>query len=136
MGTVGGINHDENLVVFHGGGVYPDNWDVQLKPHGQKFSVGHTYRVIFRLTHLRDEPLAGYSFRGVVLCRTSDDPGNSGTSTSVLGKFGVTQPLLSYTGGQGGSRPSLTSDAVQKVAALHSDNPEFSGTTPDLFSSF
>jgi hypothetical protein len=72
-GTVAGINHDENLVVFHGGGVYPDNWDVQLRPHGQKFSVGHTYRVIFRLTHLRDEPLAGYSFRGIVLQRTSDD---------------------------------------------------------------
>ena len=73
VGTVAGINHDENLVVFHGGGVYPDNWDVQLGPHGQKFSVGHTYRVIFRLTHLRDEPLAGYSFRGIVLHRTSDD---------------------------------------------------------------
>ena len=73
VGTVADINHDENLVVFHGGGVYPDNWDVQLKPHGQKFSVGHTYRVIFRLTHLRDEPLAGYSFRGVVLHRTSAD---------------------------------------------------------------
>jgi hypothetical protein len=73
MGTVAGINHDENLVVFHGGGFFPDNWDVQLSPHGQKFSVGHTYRVIFRLTHLRDELLAGYSFRGVVLHRTSDD---------------------------------------------------------------
>jgi hypothetical protein len=71
VGTVADINHDENLVVFHGGGVYPDNWDVQLKPHGQKFRIGHTYRVIFRLTHLRDEPLAGYSFRGVVLDRTS-----------------------------------------------------------------
>jgi hypothetical protein len=73
VGTVAGINHDENLVVFHGGGIFPDNWDVQLKPHGQKFSVGHTYRVTFRLTHLRDEPLAGYSFRGIVLHRTSDD---------------------------------------------------------------
>ena len=73
VGTVAGINHDENLVVFHGGGIFPDNWDVQLKPHGQKFSVGHTYRVVFRLTHLRDEFLSGYSFRGVVLHRTSDD---------------------------------------------------------------
>jgi hypothetical protein len=73
VGTVADINHDENLVVFHGGGIYPENWDVQLKPHGQKFSVGHTYRVVFRLTHLLDEPLAGYSFRGIVLHRTSDD---------------------------------------------------------------
>ncbi len=73
VGTVAGINHDENLVVFHGGGVYPENWDVQLKPHGQKFSVGHTYRVIFRLTHLRDALLSGYSFRGIVLHRTSED---------------------------------------------------------------
>jgi hypothetical protein len=73
VGTVAGINHDENLVVFRGGGIYPDNWDVQLRPHGQKFSAGHTYRVTFRLTHLRDEPLAGYSFRGIVLHRASDD---------------------------------------------------------------
>jgi hypothetical protein len=73
VGTVASINHDEHLVVFHGGGVYPDNWDVQLKPNGQKFSVGHAYRVVFRLTHLRDEPLAGYSFRGIVLNRTSND---------------------------------------------------------------
>jgi hypothetical protein len=72
-GTVAGINHDENLVVFHGGGMFPDNWDVQLKPHGQKFTADQTYRVVFRLTHVRDEPLAGYSFRGVVLRRTSDD---------------------------------------------------------------
>ena len=72
-GTVADINHDENLVVFRGGGIYPENWDVQLMPRGQKFSVGRTYRVTFRLTHLRDEPLAGYSFRGVVLHRTSDD---------------------------------------------------------------
>ena len=73
VGTVADINHDENLIVFRGGGVYPDNWDVQLKPHGQKFSVGHTYRVVFRLTHLRDEPMAGYSFRGIVLSRTSEE---------------------------------------------------------------
>ena len=66
-GTVADINHDENLIVFQGGGVYPDNWDLQLKPHGDKFIIGHTYRVTFRLTHLRDEPLAGYSFRGIVL---------------------------------------------------------------------
>ena len=72
LGTVAGFNPDENLVVFHGGGIYPYNWDVQLKPHGQKFSVGHTYRVVFRLTHLRDEPMAGYSFRGIVLSRTRD----------------------------------------------------------------
>jgi hypothetical protein len=70
-GTVADINHDEHLIVFRGGGIYPDNWDVQLKPHGQKFAIGHTYRVTFRLTRLRDEPLAGYSFRGLVLSRTS-----------------------------------------------------------------
>ena len=38
-----------------------------------KLVIGHTYRLTFRLTHLRDEPLAGYSFRGIVLHRTSDD---------------------------------------------------------------
>jgi hypothetical protein len=73
VGTVADINHDEHLIVFHGGGVYPDNWDVQLKSGGQRFAVGHTYRVTFRLTHLRDEPLAGYSFRGIILQRTSED---------------------------------------------------------------
>jgi hypothetical protein len=71
VGTVADINHDENLIVFHGGGTFPDNWDVQLKPHGQKFRIGHTYDVVFRITHLRDEPLAGYSFRGIVLSRTA-----------------------------------------------------------------
>ena len=71
VGTVADINHDEHLIVFSGGGIFPDNWDVQLKPHGQKFIIGHTYRIVFRLTHLRDEPLAGYSFRGIVLSRTS-----------------------------------------------------------------
>lgn len=70
-GTVADINHNEDLVVFRGGGVYPQNWDVQLKPHGQKFKVGHTYKVTFRLTKLRDEPLAGYSFRGIALQRSA-----------------------------------------------------------------
>jgi hypothetical protein len=73
VGTVADINHDEHLIVFQGGGVFPQNWDVQLHPHGQKFAIGHTYRVTFRLTRLVDEPLAGYSFRGIVLERTAKD---------------------------------------------------------------
>ncbi len=69
-GTVADINHDEHLIVFQGGGTFPDNWDLQLKPHGFRLVVGHTYHITFRLTHVRDEPLAGYSFRGIVLTAT------------------------------------------------------------------
>ena len=66
-GEVARLNEKEGLVVFHGGGGYPKNWDLQLQ-HGKfTFAPDHRYRVVFRLLDVKTPPFSGYSFRGKVL---------------------------------------------------------------------
>jgi len=71
-GTVARLNDQENLVVFHGGGVYPRNWDIQLARNHASFVRNKTYRVEFRLISIKAVPLGGFSFRGQVLDRTAE----------------------------------------------------------------
>jgi len=66
-GTVARMNYRENLVIFRGGGVFPLNWDVQLRPEGQRLNVGQTHHMKFLLRNLVTLPLSGYSFRGDLL---------------------------------------------------------------------
>ncbi len=66
-GTVARINDAEGLVVFHGGGTYPKNWDVQLRRGDFSFSAGHRYHVIFNLKSVKAVPFGGFSFRGNVV---------------------------------------------------------------------
>jgi hypothetical protein len=68
-GTVARVNDREGLIVFHGGGVFPRNWDVQLAPGHYHFSTGHTYHVDFRLDAIKALPFSGFSFRGRVVSR-------------------------------------------------------------------
>jgi hypothetical protein len=69
VGTVARLNEKESLVVFHGGGIYPLNWDVQLTSTHGGFVPNRTYRVQFRLTSVKTVPFSGYSFRGEVIHR-------------------------------------------------------------------
>jgi hypothetical protein len=71
-GTVARLNEAEGLVVLHGGGTYPRNWDVQLSSGGLRFTPGRTYRVEFRLGGLVAMPFSGYSFRGRALDRVAE----------------------------------------------------------------
>jgi hypothetical protein len=71
-GTVARINAAEGLVVFHGGGTYPRNWDLQLKRGDFSFSAGSSYHVVFRLQSVKAIPLSGYSFRGKVISKSRD----------------------------------------------------------------
>ena len=71
-GTVARLNDRENLVVFHGGGVYPNNWDVQLTSRHGGFAPNRTYRIQFRMTYVKNVPFGGLSFRGDVVHRSQE----------------------------------------------------------------
>ena len=71
-GTVARINDSEGLVVFHGGGTYPRNWDLQLRRGDFSFSSGNRYHVVFRLQSVKGMPFSGYSFRGKVISKLRD----------------------------------------------------------------
>ena len=71
-GTVARLNDAEDLVVFHGGGAYPKNWDLQLRRGSFSFQPDRRYRVVFVLRSVKAIPFGGFSFRGNVVSKTRD----------------------------------------------------------------
>jgi len=63
-GIVGRHNNAERLIVFKGGGIFPNNWDLQVKGNPNRFPINSRVHIRFILRDIKKFPFTGWSFRG------------------------------------------------------------------------